>query len=99
MSLRVTCKHGHTLKVRDELAGRSVRCPKCQAPVLVPAAEPVSAAEDLTAPETDWDEVLRVQQAEEKAKAARRADAVSQHPPSRGPNRGMTIAVAAVISF
>ena len=39
MSIRIECKSGHRLKVRDELAGWKVRCPQCQAVISVPIAE------------------------------------------------------------
>lgn len=38
MPIRVSCSCGKTLAVKDELAGKAVRCPACQKPVKVPAA-------------------------------------------------------------
>lgn len=35
MSVKVSCSCGTTLKVRDELAGKRVKCPKCKAVVQV----------------------------------------------------------------
>lgn len=45
MSIRAACAACATkLKIEDKMAGKSVRCPKCKAPVLVPVMEPVQAA-------------------------------------------------------
>lgn len=41
MPISVTCPEcKHTLKVKDELAGKRGKCPKCQTTILIPAAEP-----------------------------------------------------------
>ncbi|MCI0356915.1 MAG: hypothetical protein L0211_00315 [Planctomycetaceae bacterium] len=38
MSLKITCsKCAHTLKAKDQLAGKKVMCPKCQAILTIPA--------------------------------------------------------------
>ena len=39
MPISVSCACGARLKVRDEAAGKRVKCPKCQAPIQVPEAE------------------------------------------------------------
>ena len=39
MPVTFTCSCGKTLQVKDEFAGRRVRCPACQQPVSVPAAD------------------------------------------------------------
>src|SRR5947207_6318338 len=36
MPIDVTCACGHALKLRDELAGVSIRCPACAATLQVP---------------------------------------------------------------
>ena len=46
MSISVQCPNGHQLKVKDEYAGKRGRCPKCQAPIQIPAL-PVDAEEEL----------------------------------------------------
>ena len=47
MSIQVVCPNGHTVKVKDALAGKMGLCPVCKAPVSVPrVSEPV--ASDLT---------------------------------------------------
>ena len=40
MAISVACACGKQLKVKDELAGKKIRCPACQAAVVVPAAAP-----------------------------------------------------------
>ncbi len=39
MPLRVTCDCGKRLQVKDNLAGKRIRCPECQELLTVPAAE------------------------------------------------------------
>lgn len=39
MGIRVSCPNGHSLNVKEHLAGRVGRCPKCGAPVRIPAVE------------------------------------------------------------
>jgi len=36
MAIRVICPNGHTLQVKDSLAGKTGLCPVCKARVLVP---------------------------------------------------------------
>jgi hypothetical protein len=43
MPLRIKCSSGHTLIVPDDRAGRRLRCPRCQAEVVVPG-EPAAVA-------------------------------------------------------
>ncbi|MEW6358185.1 MAG: protein kinase [Planctomycetota bacterium] len=48
MSIRITCPNpecGRRLKLRDDLAGKRVRCPECQGAIRVPGKE--SAADEL----------------------------------------------------
>jgi hypothetical protein len=39
MPIKIKCPNGHLLAVKDDLAGKRIRCPKCEQTVLVPAAE------------------------------------------------------------
>jgi hypothetical protein len=39
MAIRFTCGCGRNLAVKDELAGRAIRCPQCQDVVTVPAGQ------------------------------------------------------------
>lgn len=45
MSIRFACVCGNTLQVRDEAAGKGVRCPVCNQTVEVPGAVTLEAAE------------------------------------------------------
>ncbi|WP_254513327.1 hypothetical protein [Anatilimnocola floriformis] len=45
MSIALQCEHcQHALHVNDGLAGKRIKCPQCQSPIVVPggAGEPVS---------------------------------------------------------
>lgn len=44
MPLTVACICGKTLQLKDELAGKKIKCPACQAVVEVPAAQAPTAA-------------------------------------------------------
>ncbi len=46
MPIKVQCACGAAFAAKDELAGRTVKCPKCQQPLKIPAASgaPVAAA-------------------------------------------------------
>jgi hypothetical protein len=47
MSIPVTCACGHTLRIKEEYAGRKVRCSSCQAVLLVPDPEAAEPAEEV----------------------------------------------------
>ncbi len=47
MSIQVVCPNGHTLTVKDALAGKSGLCPKCKARVMVPELSDGGLSEDL----------------------------------------------------
>lgn len=49
MPLRVSCQCGQVLNVPDHLAGKGIKCPKCQKPIRVPAASGASATEGAVA--------------------------------------------------
>ena len=38
MPLNVTCRCGQRLAVKEGLAGKTVKCPKCAAPLAIPSA-------------------------------------------------------------
>lgn len=44
MAILVSCKCGKQMKVKDELAGKAVRCPDCKTPLRIPGAVPAGAA-------------------------------------------------------
>jgi WD40 repeat protein len=48
MPIAVTCECGKQLRVKDDLAGKRIRCPACQTVVTIPAA--ASAPEPTTPP-------------------------------------------------
>jgi len=53
MSVAVTCPSCQTkLRVRDELAGKEVKCPRCSLPVTVPAEDPVELPVEAVQAET-----------------------------------------------
>ena len=41
MPIKVKCRCGRVLKVRDSMAGKRVRCPECESPIRIPEPEPV----------------------------------------------------------
>ena len=41
MAIEIRCSNGHTLRVKDECAGRSGLCPHCHTRVQVPATRPI----------------------------------------------------------
>ncbi len=47
MQIHVTCPHGHKLKVNRKFAGKSGRCPSCQAVVQIPELTTRDTEEDL----------------------------------------------------
>lgn len=44
MPIEVTCQCGKRLKAKDELAGRTVKCPNCQQPLKIPASQAAAPA-------------------------------------------------------
>ena len=44
MPIKVTCTCGSSFAAKDELAGRTVKCPKCSSPLTIPAAGPTIPA-------------------------------------------------------
>ncbi len=52
MTIRFSCPHcQQALRVRDELAGKRIRCPQCAKPAAVPLAETPVETDDFTIPE------------------------------------------------
>lgn len=49
MAIIVTCANGHKLRVKDEHAGKKVRCPNCKSVVQVPVGTAKQAGDDLYA--------------------------------------------------
>jgi uncharacterized Zn finger protein (UPF0148 family) len=44
MPIKVACKCGQSFAVKDEMAGKTLKCPKCQQPLPIPARTAASAA-------------------------------------------------------
>jgi hypothetical protein len=47
MPIPLTCTCGRSLKLRDELAGKKIRCPECAAVLGVPVPKVAPAKEDI----------------------------------------------------
>lgn len=47
MSIKVGCQCGQRFKAKDELAGRTVKCPACGAAITIPTAAPPSLDEEI----------------------------------------------------
>jgi hypothetical protein len=72
MSIRVTCgQGGHKLNVPDNLAGRKVRCPMCQAIIAVPPAATPSLDPDDVPPAAEQTTLAPSTAAQRGAKPAR----------------------------
>ena len=44
MPIKVTCQCGQSFNAKDELAGKAVKCPKCQQPLRIPASSAAKPA-------------------------------------------------------
>jgi hypothetical protein len=49
MPIKVACKCGQTFAIKDEMAGKTLKCPKCQQPLKVPARTAAPAARPASA--------------------------------------------------
>jgi hypothetical protein len=70
MSQRLPCPNGHVLVIPPKLAGKRIKCPKCQAPLEVPI---LTAAEE--------EEEIITEAAEEEAPKSRPAQGIKKGPP------------------
>jgi hypothetical protein len=52
MPIKVTCQCGQSFAAKDELAGKTVKCPKCTKPLRIPEAGPRVAAPAAPRPAT-----------------------------------------------
>src|SRR5262245_14192760 len=52
MPIKVACRCGQKFAAKDELAGKTIRCPKCGDPIAIPTAEtqPVAGRSQAQAP-------------------------------------------------
>ena len=46
MGIKVSCPNGHTIEVKDSLAGKTGLCPACKARITVPEILPEGLSED-----------------------------------------------------
>ena len=53
MPIKVSCKCGQSFAVKDEMAGKTLKCPKCQQPLPIPARAAPSAAAPAPAPQNN----------------------------------------------
>jgi hypothetical protein len=44
MAIAVSCQCGKSFKVKDEMAGKAVRCPACRGPIRIPGAKGAAVA-------------------------------------------------------
>lgn len=65
MPISLSCDCGHSLRVKDELAGKRIRCPTCKSALSVPSGDDDDFLNDLPVPpvrkkkpRTDEDEEL-----------------------------------------
>ena len=89
MAIQVKCPCGKKLSVKDDFAGRKVKCPACQKPLLVPASE--EFVEDDFADESA--EMLQKTRGGEKSTA--RGKGSKKGKMSSGSNRGLLIGLGA----
>lgn len=88
MSIRFYCPHGHRLKVPEEKAGKSARCPVCQERVVVPlesSARPLKRNRDLAVKEEAASfvgEVVAEDACDAAAAASTTIDALPVAPPA-----------------
>ncbi|MEM9646347.1 MAG: hypothetical protein AAF989_15255 [Planctomycetota bacterium] len=55
MPVRLKCSCGKTLSVRDEMAGKTIKCPGCSKPIRVPGGKPKAAP---AKPTSDLDDLF-----------------------------------------
>lgn len=85
MAIKVSCACGKSLSVKDDFAGRKVKCPGCQKLLLVPAAE--EFAEDDFAEES----AAMPQKTRGGEKSTARGKGTKKGKKSSGSNRGLMI--------
>ena len=74
MALAITCACGKRLQVKESLAGKRIRCPACQEPLTVPAADDADQTEPEPTP---------VKSSAKPARAPRRLDPDEDEQPRR----------------
>ncbi|HWG45643.1 MAG TPA: hypothetical protein VN688_22960 [Gemmataceae bacterium] len=91
MSIALTYPCGRAFHIKDELAGRKIRCPECKSILAVPAAEKEVDPEDLmleVLPADEPDEVLPADEPDETpARRSSRRAAIQAEAPVRRRSR------------
>ncbi|HEY7426162.1 MAG TPA: hypothetical protein VH682_18170 [Gemmataceae bacterium] len=70
MPIALSCPCGRALNIKDEFAGRKIRCPECKSVLAVPAAEKETEADDLMLEVLPADEPEEVRPRRESRRAA-----------------------------
>ena len=83
MAIQVTCNCGKMLSVKDDFAGRKVKCPGCQKLLRVPAAEEFAEDEFVDEP------AELPQKSRDGGKSAARGKGSKKGKKSSGSNRGL----------
>ncbi|MBI5763385.1 MAG: hypothetical protein HZA51_07665 [Planctomycetes bacterium] len=66
MAIVAACKCGKKFKVKDELAGKAVRCPACSSPMKIPAAKPAKTGGGSSPSVDAADALMRFEEAQKK---------------------------------
>jgi len=70
MAIAVNCHCGKAFKVKDQLAGKAIRCPSCKKPLRVPGEKPTKGAATPGASKADKkrekEAILRFEEAQRK---------------------------------
>src|SRR5262245_45546669 len=92
MPIQVTCDCGRSFRVKDELAGRKVRCTGCQSVLSVPpAAAPQAPASQPATPRDVDEEALSILLTETPgAVVSRRAESSQSEAPPRPASDSIT---------
>jgi len=70
MPVRLKCSCGKVLSLRDELAGKAVKCPSCEKTLRVPAKRPAAASPGAAAPKGALDDLFNEEGFDRKVDAA-----------------------------
>lgn len=58
MPIKVACKCGQTFNAKDQLAGKTVRCPKCKNPLTIPGGAKAAPQSPAPQPQNDLGSLL-----------------------------------------
>lgn len=83
MPIQMTCDCGKTLRVKDESAGKKVRCPGCQAILTAPNAEPILVDQDENEEFSHDEQTAVTTDSPRPSSRSRRSDADDEDVPTR----------------